>query len=69
MIKTLQQWVDASPNAFKSNTLIKGIGVKDGKPVYHYYHWNLKPVDPDEQAVYTDLNGKVITVEAARALL
>lgn len=68
-IKTLQDWVDQSPNSSPRNTLIKTIGLKDGRQVYASYHWNLRPVDPEEKAVYCDNEDKVITPEEAHAKL
>jgi len=45
------------------------MGLKNNKPVYYSYHWNLRPVDPHEKAVYTDPAGNIITLEQAHALL
>ena len=55
-MKTLQEWIFASPNRTPGNTLIQS---RHSADIYSY-HWNLKPVDPHELAVYTDAQGNII---------
>lgn len=43
--QTLEDWIAASPNNTKGNTLVRG-EASDST----YYYWNLKPNDPHEKA-------------------